>query len=308
MSNAVPSPFRSSVAFNIAPEMPAGDDDATARPHQHTRLRSCIFFVMGILLALVVFDSMKEKRIERTAASFFTWIESHPFLGVLAVILVYTAATICFVPGSVLTIGTGFAFRSAFDDFGKGLALSSLAVFVGASCGSVCSFLLGRYLFREWVVRLASSYPIFRAIDRALENNGLKIMVLLRLSPLIPYNALDYISGVTSISLFSYSVALVGLLPGTITFCAIGATASSLAEGTDRSENGGLRVFALVFGLIFAFLGAGVASFYSKIELDMILQDESEGTVPIVAPDSEEEQYVRHAGRFSDHPIEEGIV
>jgi uncharacterized membrane protein YdjX (TVP38/TMEM64 family) len=163
-------------------------------------------------------------------------------------------------------------------------------------------------LFREWVVRLASSYPIFRAIDRALENNGLKIMVLLRLSPLIPYNALDYISGVTSISLFSYSVALVGLLPGTITFCAIGATASSLAEGTDRSENGSLRVFALVFGLIFAFLGAGVASFYSKIELDMILQDESEGTVPIVAPDSEEEQYVRHAGRFSDHPIEEGIV
>jgi hypothetical protein len=179
MSNAVPSPFRSSVAFNIAPEMPAGDDDATARPHQHTRLRSCIFFVMGILLALVVFDSMKEKRIERTAASFFTWIESHPFLGVLAVILVYTAATICFVPGSVLTIGTGFAFRSAFDDFGKGLALSSL-VSIFSNCLGITLLLLINLFFvmpgcfcwsQLWIGLLVSFREIF--VSRMGSTTGL---------------------------------------------------------------------------------------------------------------------------------------
>ena len=102
-------------------------------------------------------------------------------------------------------------------------------------------------------------------------------MLLLRLSPLIPYNALDYISGVTSISVSHYCLALVGLLPGTVTLCYIGATASSLADGTSAaSENKGLRTTILVLGLLFAVAGGAVASYYSKIELDKILQQESE--------------------------------
>lgn len=101
-------------------------------------------------------------------------------------------------------------------------------------------------------------------------------MLLLRLSPLIPYNALDYISGITSISIKDYSLALTGLLPGAFTLCYVGATASSLAEGTSKaSEDKGLRTAIMVFGLFFAFAGFFVASYYSKIELDRILnQDE----------------------------------
>jgi hypothetical protein len=96
-------------------------------------------------------------------------------------------------------------------------------------------------------------------------------MILLRLSPLIPYNALDYISGVTSIPLRDYSIALIGILPGTILFCFVGATASSLADGgLDASGHRGLRLFVLVFGLVSAFAGAYTASYYSKIELDKV--------------------------------------
>jgi hypothetical protein len=96
-------------------------------------------------------------------------------------------------------------------------------------------------------------------------------MILLRLSPLIPYNALDYISGVTSIPLRDYSLALVGILPGTILFCFVGATASSLADGSlDASGHRGLRLFALTFGLLSAFAGVYTASYYSKQELDKV--------------------------------------
>jgi uncharacterized membrane protein YdjX (TVP38/TMEM64 family) len=105
----------------------------------------------------------------------------------------------------------------------------------------------------------------------ALETNGLKIMILLRLSPLIPYNALDYISGVTSIPLRDYSLALIGILPGTILFCFVGATASSLADGSlDASGHRGLRLFALTFGLLSAVAGVYTASYYSKMELDKV--------------------------------------
>lgn len=114
-------------------------------------------------------------------------------------------------------------------------------------------------------------------------------MLLLRLSPLIPYNALDYISGVTSISVKHYSMALLGLLPGAATFCYVGATASSLADGTSKaSDDKGLRTAVLVAGLVFAGAGAALASYYSKIELDKILHLQEDdplqsGTLPLAA-------------------------
>lgn len=96
-------------------------------------------------------------------------------------------------------------------------------------------------------------------------------MILLRLSPLIPYNALDYMSGVTSIPLWSYTVALIAMLPGTVMFTCIGATASSLAESTGASaENKTVRIISLVFGVTFAIVGVTVASYYSKLELNKV--------------------------------------
>jgi membrane protein DedA with SNARE-associated domain len=141
------------------------------------------------------------------------------------------------------------------------------AVFIGATLGSMLAFLLGRYLFRDCVQRMASKYNLFRAIDRALEGNGLKIMILLRLSPLIPYTALDYLSGLTSISFWVYSLALVAILPGTVMFCFLGATASSITSGGDNAT---VKTVSLVLGVAFALVGFLVASYYSKVELDKV--------------------------------------
>jgi hypothetical protein len=94
-------------------------------------------------------------------------------------------------------------------------------------------------------------------------------MILLRLSPLIPYNALDYMSGVTAIPLWSYTLALIGILPGTIMFCFVGASASSLADST-QSGNKTVRILTIVFGVVFAVTGISVASYYSKLELDRV--------------------------------------
>lgn len=108
---------------------------------------------------------------------------------------------------------------------------------------------------------------------KAMEHNGLKIMILLRLSPLIPNHTLDYVSGVSSISLRDYTIALIGILPATIALCYTGATASSVAEGTESATKA--NTIMLVAGLIFAFAGALLASYYAKQELDKIIQDES---------------------------------
>jgi uncharacterized membrane protein YdjX (TVP38/TMEM64 family) len=88
-------------------------------------------------------------------------------------------ATLLFIPGSILTLGSGFAFSVSFG-FGIGMAVGTLSVLCGACIGAILAFLLGRYLLLEQVTRLRSKYAILEALNVALETNGLKIFILLR--------------------------------------------------------------------------------------------------------------------------------
>ena len=128
--------------------------------------RRVALVVGACLLCFVIVDAMTGKRLETASSRFVEWVALHPLMGILAVILVYITATICFVPGSALAIGTGYAFGRAFESTVMAVVLSTTAVFIGASLGSLSCLLLGRYLFREPVMRLAQSYPIFQAVDR----------------------------------------------------------------------------------------------------------------------------------------------
>jgi len=259
-----------------------------------TTLILVILAALTIIVILVVVPHPWHDALQAQFQAFLEWVAHHPAQGVGAVTCVIALSTVLFLPAHALwTVGAGFAFAHATNNMVEGVVLGSLAVFCGAVLGSVSSFLLGRYLFREYVLNLAARYPTFRAVDQALQGHaGLKIMLLLRLSPLIPYNALDYISGVTSIPLWSYTVALIGMLPGTILFVALGATASTLTKDddtnplnppanpqpTNNNNNAATQrlvdISALVGGLTFAISGVALASYYSKLELEKILEQE----------------------------------
>lgn len=94
-------------------------------------------------------------------------------------------------------------------------------------------------------------------------------MILLRLSPLIPYNALDYMSGITAIPLWLYALAIVGMLPQAISLAFIGASASNLTDDS-ATENMTFNRASIVAGVVFAVGGVFVASYYSKQELDKV--------------------------------------
>ncbi len=95
-------------------------------------------------------------------------------------------------------------------------------------------------------------------------------MVLLRLSPLIPFNALDYISGITSISLRDYTIALIAILPGAIVLCIAGASAESLSDRTASAGNKVVEAIVIVVGLVLGCYGVYLASHHSKVELDRV--------------------------------------
>lgn len=143
-------------------------------------------------------------------------------LGPAAFIAVYVLAAVLMVPGSLLTLGAGAAFGLA-----RGFAWTSLA----STAGATAAFLIGRYLARDWVAAKTAGSPRFAALDEAVSAEGWRVVVLLRLSPLFPFNLLNYALGLTRITLKEYVLASwVGMMPGTLLYVYLGTLAAPSAR------------------------------------------------------------------------------
>jgi uncharacterized membrane protein YdjX (TVP38/TMEM64 family) len=150
------------------------------------------------------------------------WTKGLGPLGPLVFIAIYIVACVLFVPGSILTIGAGVVF---------GVVRGSIYVSIAATLGATSAFLIGRYLARDWVAAKLEANPRFRAIDEAVAREGWKIVGLTRLSPVFPFNLLNYAFGLTRVSLRDYFFASwAGMLPGTVMYVYIGSLAGDLAR------------------------------------------------------------------------------
>jgi uncharacterized membrane protein YdjX (TVP38/TMEM64 family) len=109
----------------------------------------------------------------------------------------------------------------------------SVVVFVGACLGAEAVFLLGRHWLRDWARARLSALPKLQAMEQAVSREGLKLVLLTRLSPAFPFSLLNLAYGLSEVSLRDYSVGLIGILPGTILFCSLGALAGDVARFGD---------------------------------------------------------------------------
>jgi uncharacterized membrane protein YdjX (TVP38/TMEM64 family) len=168
------------------------------------------------------------------------WVVHLGPLGFLAYIGIYALGTVLFVPGSLLTIASGLVF---------GLGLGMLAAWLGAVLGSIFAFLIARHLARGKIEEKISGNQKFKAIDEAIGIQGWKIIALLRLSPLIPFNASNYFYGVTAIKFWPYLLATgCGMVPGTLLYVYLGAAGKVGLDGS-KTQHGALEY--VFFGLGF---------------------------------------------------------
>ena len=233
-------------------------------------------FLVGFILFVVLDSTIGNGWVIDAVETFLEWIEDNPVPGIFVFIVVYFFATVFFVPGSILTLGAGFVFANAFG-LGAGVFLGTLAVFFGASSGATVAFLLGRFLFRDWVSRKTKQYSIFEALDTAMAEKGFRIMALLRLSPIIPFNVLNYIAGVTAIGFWQYVWAMFAVLPGTILYVFLGASAGSLADSANSGDNSFVTIIVVVVGIVFGVLAVALTSYYARQELRKVTE-QPEGT------------------------------
>ncbi len=152
--------------------------------------------------------------------AFAAWVDGLGALGPIVFMVGYIVATVAFIPGSLLTLAAGAIF---------GLGRGTLFVFVAASLGAIAAFLVSRYLARGAVERRIAGNARFASIDRAIASQGRRIVFLLRLSPVFPFNLLNYALGLTQVRLADYALASFGMLPGTLLYVYYGKLAGDVA-------------------------------------------------------------------------------
>ncbi len=160
--------------------------------------------------------------------SILDWVQQQGAWAPILFVLVYAAAAVAFVPGSLLTLAAGAIFGVV-----KGAALVSIA----STAAAAISFLLGRFTLRNWIVKKLAHRPAFKAIDEAVGREGWKMVLLLRLSPVFPFTLLNYGLGLTSIRFWPAVLASwIGMLPGTILYVYLGSIAQVATGETTTAQ------------------------------------------------------------------------
>ncbi|NJO48707.1 MAG: TVP38/TMEM64 family protein [Leptolyngbyaceae cyanobacterium RM2_2_4] len=148
------------------------------------------------------------------------WVKNLGSVGIVAFVVIYNLATVLFIPGSLLTMGGGALY---------GMFWGSVYVVIAATLGATIAFLIGRYYARDWVAKQLQGHSKFQAIDQAVAKEGLRIVLLTRLSPIFPFNLLNYAFGVTCVSLKDYVVGSMGMIPGSVIYVYLGSLVGDIA-------------------------------------------------------------------------------
>ena len=199
-----------------------------------------IALALGVVAVIV---AVKFLPIADWLNGFNQWIKGFGVWGIILYVGVYALATVLFLPGWIFTVGAGITF---------GLFWGTVAAICGATIGATLAFLIARYAARGAVSERFATNKKFSAIDDAIGKQGWKMVALLRLSPLIPFNLSNYLYGLTAIKLLPYIAAsFFGMLPGTLLYVYLGTIGRiGIDAASARSAKSPLEYWALALGLM----------------------------------------------------------
>jgi len=198
-------------------------DSQTATRHAGFRWKWLLY--LGAAIALMA--AATYFHVQDLLQQALEWVEQLGPWGPVIFIAIYVVATVLLVPGSILTLGAGAVF---------GVVWGSVYVSLAATLGATSAFLVGRYLARDAVARKIAGNERFAAIDKAVANEGWKIVGLTRLSPVFPFTLLNYAFGITRVKFSHYVFASwIGMMPGTVMYVYLGSVAKAASGERART-------------------------------------------------------------------------
>ncbi|MBI5543422.1 MAG: TVP38/TMEM64 family protein [Deltaproteobacteria bacterium] len=180
------------------------------------------------------------------------WVRGAGLLGAGLYALAFLLAAVALVPKAVLTLGAGFAWGPLWG------TLLAVPTSTGAA---LVAFLLGQTLAREWVARRIEGHPRFQAIDAAIAEDGFRVVLLLRLSPVLPYGLLNYALGLSRVRARDFFLAtLVGVVPLSALYAWLGSLLSSVTSVAAGETSGSTALEQALLAIGFATTAGAAAT------------------------------------------------
>ena len=151
------------------------------------------------------------------------WVEGAGAWAPVVYLAVCLVAGVLMVPGSATKLAAGALF---------GLGQGMVWGFLGAVLGSVAAFTVARFSRRSWLQQRLERLPRLQAFDHSVADDGRRIAILVRLSPLIPFNVLNYALGFSRVRARDYLLASFGMIPSIWLYVYSGQVARDLAEAS----------------------------------------------------------------------------
>lgn len=188
----------------------------------HPKWSAALRIGLAIALVAAIVASLIYLPTPQYAKFLFEWMQGQGALGLLVLIVLYAGVCLLFLPGSVLSLAAGFMF---------GMLWGTIAASLGATLGAIAAFLIARMMVRGWIEHRLMSHPKFRAIDRAIGEQGFKIVFLIRLSSLLPYDLSSYLFGLTNVPLGRYVLGTwLGRLPEILAWAYVGSITKNMTD------------------------------------------------------------------------------
>jgi len=224
-----------------------------------------IIIIVLIILTFIYFDDLKVEFLK-----FVDYFKSNILIGTIIIIFIKVIGTILYVPGVLLAIGVGYAYHQIFEKYYISIPISTIVYFIGSCIGCTFAFFIGRYVFGSLLRPNLIKLRYFKALDLAIGKNGKKINFLLRTTPIIPYNIMNYFLGLTKTKYLNYIFGLLGFLPLLILYSFIGCTLKDLTNLKPESQT--LQIVILISSIVFSIICIIIITKLAKKELDLELK------------------------------------
>ncbi|XP_057490737.1 uncharacterized protein LOC130776499 [Actinidia eriantha] len=267
--NNAPPPQSLKTFLNLNPK---GDDnndadadaDADDDGRGGTALKGTLLaglLLVGVIGGVGTLGYIYKDHINAFLTQFSGFIEGYGPAGYALFVAVYAGLEILAIPAIPLTMSAGLLFGSI---------TGTIIVSISGTMAASVAFLIARYFARDRILKLVEGNKKFLAIDKAIGENGFRVVTLLRLSPLLPFSLGNYLYGLTSVKFIPYVLgSWLGMLPGTWAYVSAGAFGRAIIQ--EESElglpGGSSQLLTLGLGLLATALAA---AYVTKLAKDAI--------------------------------------
>ena len=239
-----------------------GQGKIRIKSNKAVKLRLVISVLIVIIWSAILFNIFKD------ISYFLDWFENLGNLAPILFVIILILGVVILAPTPILKVTAGALFP---------YWLAVLINFTASVIGGLLAFLLGRWLFRDMIAQIVDEDKRLKKIENAIEEEAIKISVLVRLSPLIPDELLNYVMASGPVTTRVFFLSSLSSIVYSLAYAYFGLAIGKIAlssEGISQFNQSSVGIGLLILGLIATLIATIIVTRVTMAALKDAIEEE----------------------------------